>query len=83
MKFTTIKITPAGDKWKVDTIRDNVDRVNKETFPNAQGFFHCPDNISLEDGFETLKAKMIEAHKDEISKLIKSMNKLRKLKFEI
>jgi hypothetical protein len=85
MKCSTIKIQPNadGDGWEYFYYTHRNDYAfftNVE--PNANGFFHYPEDYGDEKAFNELKACMIERHKDEIDKLEKSLKHLEELEYE-
>jgi guanylate kinase len=81
MKYKSIQIYPQKGKWYINKINLEGDRVIKKTKPNSLGFYHFPDSMTFEQGFEELKKCMVERHKKEIKQLQKSLKQLQDLKF--
>ena len=84
MKYKTIFIEPniGRKRWTYRFKSDETDRVEKETIPNANGFYTYPNHINDEVSFNRLKRCMIQRHKKAIRELYGSMRLLMNLKFK-
>lgn len=74
MRYNCVRIEPniTNDGWVVSNYIDNTDRVDTETMPNANGFYHYPETMSFQEAKEILLDCMIAAHAERIENLTKS-----------
>jgi len=79
MKVKCIRILPGDSGWVASVEHLPGDRVAQPILSN-QGFYYCPESESNQKAFSILKKEILASHKTEISKLQKSMNKLKLLK---
>jgi hypothetical protein len=80
MKYKTVQIRPTlKNIWEVVFLKtDGTERMGT-SIPNALGFYHYPETLSDKKAGEKLRKKMIDIHKEEISKLQKSLKQLESL----
>lgn len=81
MKIDLIEIIPDldGKAWRVRWTPDDTDRVNGNQQPNNLGFYYYPARKGTQYGFNKLKGHLIAKHRDEISRLTRSLQSLYKL----
>lgn len=79
MRYQTIEIRPVEGQWVVLRGVIDGDREEKETQPNALGFYHYPVGHPTEKAFTELRDLMIERHQAEINQLQESLDKLKQL----
>jgi len=83
MQYKTVEIKPSflRNGWKVRFAKsDGQDRVKgRKCTPNNLGFFHYWETIPDEDAFKQLKEHLIKRHREEISRLLLSLEKLETL----
>jgi len=82
MKYFHIKISQnIHNEWVILCCKtDNVERVDKQSFPHPQGWFHCPITKTLQQGFDELKQCMVNSHEKEIKRLKNSLKTLKQIK---
>jgi hypothetical protein len=81
MKYDTVEIIRDRfrNKWVTRCSADNEDRKRGCTTPMGLGFYHYPRYMGVQRAFDKLKSKLIKGHKDEITRLEKSLEYLEKL----
>lgn len=82
MKQSLIEIRPEvfkKNQWHVRSKDLPHKRVNIQTHPSPLGFFFFPTTMSKKLAFEKLRRCMVEAHRQEIEKLEKSMKSLEEI----
>ena len=85
MKYDTVQIRQkvGSKKWEVIFSRDDTDRQRTASKPHAMGFYHYPRPlISDERAFDKLKLEMMGAHRNDITRLERSLKKLIYLKYD-
>jgi hypothetical protein len=79
MKYNTVKIIASGTGWRVETSTSDFEREEVKTIPNAMGFYHYPETMSLAEAFKELKSTMYGRHLLTIESLKASANELDEL----
>ena len=81
MKYDLVEIRPVvdGQKWRVSFTPDDRDRTKIKTYPSPLGFFHYPRSIGKKRAFNKLKHVLVQAHREEIARLRKSLIALENL----
>ena len=91
MKYSTVEIKPKlffkggiakFTDWQIKYYDDDDDRIRGSSAPMAMGFYHYPKYMGLQKAFDKLKNKLIKGHKNEISRLEKSLQKLENLQLQ-
>ena len=84
MKYNTVEIRPniGRTNWEYYFRTNPGERVAKRESLNEMGFFHFEETRDKEEAFNMLKNVMIRRHEEEIFKLQKSLDKLKKLKYK-
>lgn len=84
MKYNTVEIRPNVKRtnWEYSFRTNPGERVPNRESLNDMGFFHFEETRDREEAFNMLKNSMIRRHEEEIFKLQKSLDKLKKLKFK-
>lgn len=82
MRYSTVTFKPKvfehGEWWV--TFEDlPYDRESGNGSLSGLGFFHYPRKLGRKAAFEKLKAHMIEKHQEEIDRLMKSMESIRRI----
>ena len=84
MKYGLIQLRPNvdGDGWQqTGPHYDGEDRKKAKTVPTGFGFYHFPRSMGPKRAFNKLKHHLIKKHEQEISRLEKSLNKLKEIEY--
>lgn len=78
MYYSTVEIRPNLNKlgWGVSYSDMPYDREEGQGTMSGLGFYHYPRDMGQQAAFDSLKAYMVQRHKDEIAKLQKSLELL-------
>lgn len=82
MRYSTVTFKPKAfepEEWWVTFEDLPYDREPSEGSLSGLGFFHYPRTLGRKAAFEKLKAYMIEKHQEEIDRLLKSMESIRRI----
>ena len=82
MKYSTVEIKPRACKpgeWWVTFSDLPYDRVEGDGSLSSIGFFHYPRRIGKKAAFEKLKAHLISKHQEEVNRLLRSIESLRRV----
>lgn len=82
MRYSTVSIKPKAfepGEWWVTFEDLPYDRESGGGALSGLGFFHYPRKIGKRAAFEKLKSHMLEKHQEEINRLVRSMESIRRV----